>query len=96
MTDITLEQAKKVSLLSRIKFSDAELEQITYSLNGVLHWVEKIQDVNTDNVEALVNPNDNKLVLLADDAANENLQEDVLKNAPKAKYGYFVVPKVIE
>lgn len=96
MIDVTLEQVKKVAFLSRIYFNDVGLDKIIHELNGVLHWIEKIQGVNTDNVEPLINPNDEALLFLEDNPEDENLQEKVLKNAPKAKYGYFVVPKVIE
>lgn len=96
MDKITLEQAKKVALLSRIYFSDLDLERITKELDGVLHWIEKIQGINTDNINPLLNPNNDALTFLEDVADNNNLQQDILKNAPKTKYGYFVVPKIIE
>lgn len=96
MDKITLEQAKKVAFLSRIHFSDSHLEKITKELDGVLRWIEKIQGINTDSINPLVNPNDEALTFLEDVADNNNLQQEMLKNAPKAKYGYFVVPRVME
>ena len=96
MFNVTLEQVKRVAFLSRIYFNNVELDKITHELNGVLHWIEKIQGVNTDNVDPLVSPNDGVLVFLDDIPEDNSLQEKVLRNAPKTKYGYFVVPKVIE
>jgi len=96
MSEVTLEQVKKIASLAKILFTGPELEKITEGLNGILHWTDKIQSIETEGITPLINPNESAMALLEDIAVTENLQQDVLKNAPKEKYGYFVVPKVIE
>lgn len=95
MDDISLAQTKIIASRAKILFSDDKFKVIEHELNGVLHWIEKIQDVDTDGIEPLINPNSNKLTLCDDNVMNMAERSQIMQNAPKEKYGYFVVPKVI-
>ena len=57
---------------------------------------DKLKNVNTDNIEPLYNVNDNNLRLRKDVSIKNNTKKDILKNVPKSKYGFYVVPKMIE
>jgi aspartyl-tRNA(Asn)/glutamyl-tRNA(Gln) amidotransferase subunit C len=96
MNKIKLDKAKKVASLAKIEFSDEELEKVSGQLNGVLNWLDKLQELDTDNIEPLINPTEGAVKLSADIAIDDNSRDEVLRNAPNSKYGYFVVPKVIE
>ena len=63
---------------------------------NVINWIEKLNEVNTDNIEPMINVHNEPLHLNADEVSEGNIADDVLKNAPKQIYGYFAVPKVIE
>ena len=45
---------RKIAKLSRLKLSDAEIEQYTKELGKILDFVEELKEVNTDGVEPLV------------------------------------------
>jgi aspartyl-tRNA(Asn)/glutamyl-tRNA(Gln) amidotransferase subunit C len=96
MVKVTKEDITKISRLARIATSDAEKEALASQVGKIIGWVEELSEVNTDNVEPLVNVNEMNLTLNEDKISDGNIAEDVLKNAKDAKYGYFSVPKVIE
>ncbi len=96
MSVVSKEDFKKISRLARIEIPEESRETIAAQVGSIITWVEKLNEVNTDNVEPLTNVHDMSLRLNADEISDGNIAEDVLKNAKNAKYGYFAVPKVLE
>jgi len=96
MSQVTKEDIKKVSRLARIEVAENERENLAKQVGGIIAWVEKLGEVNTDNVEALNTIQQNSLRLNKDEVTDGNIASDVLQNSKDAKYGYFTVPKVIE
>ena len=96
MSQVTKEDIKKVSRLARIEVAENERENLAKQVGGIIAWVEKLGEVNTDNVEALNTIEQNSLRLNKDEVTDGNIASDVLQNSKDAKYGYFTVPKVIE
>lgn len=87
---------KNIAWLSRLEVPEEKLDSLSTELNTILGWVEQLKEVNTDDVQPLTSVID-AIQPLRDDQANmSNLQEDILCNAPEKKYGFYVVPKVIE
>jgi len=96
MSNVTKEDIKKVSRLARIEVAPEELENLANQVGGIIGWVKKLGEVNTDNVEPLTAVYGESLRLNKDEISDGNIAEDVLKKSKDAKYGYFAVPKVIE
>jgi aspartyl-tRNA(Asn)/glutamyl-tRNA(Gln) amidotransferase subunit C len=96
MSKVTAEDIKKISRLARIEVAPENRESIAQQVGGIIGWVEKLNEVNTDNVEPLTNVSESFLRLNQDEITDGNIAEDILKNSKDAKYGYFAVPKVIE
>ena len=95
MANITQKDIEKISRLAQIEIKE-EKELIASQINNVINWVEKLKEVDTQNVEPMINVHENSLNLNNDEVSDGNIADDVLKNAPQALYGYFAVPKVIE
>jgi aspartyl-tRNA(Asn)/glutamyl-tRNA(Gln) amidotransferase subunit C len=96
MSHVTKEDIKKASRLARIEIPAENLEKMAKEVGAIIGFVEKLSEVNTDNVEPLTNVNEMVLRLNEDKISDGNITEEVLKNAKNAKYNYFTVPKVIE
>lgn len=93
---IDRETVKKVAFLSRLRIEDNKIEETEQEFNKILGWIAQLDEVNTDNVEALVSVNENNLVC-REDVVNDGEQvEAVLANAPMKEFDYFIVPKVVE
>ena len=96
MSDIDKATVAKIARLARIKIADEKLEPLAGELNNILGWVEQLDEVNTDNIQPMASPVDAKLRWRSDEVNDGAKADSVLKNAPKAEYGFFTVPKVIE
>lgn len=94
---LTEKDVQKIARLARIRVSEAELPHYMGEINGILKWIEQLQEVNTDGVTALASVSDQALPWRKDEVTDGNQQQAVLKNAPGgAQFGCFAVPKVIE
>jgi aspartyl-tRNA(Asn)/glutamyl-tRNA(Gln) amidotransferase subunit C len=85
-----------IAHLSRLEFEGEAKEGIKNDLNRILSFVEKLNELDTENVEPLVYMTDEFNVLREDIVVQETSQQDALKNAPKKDSDYFKVPKVVE
>lgn len=87
---------RHIAKLARIAVSDAEVEALVPELNGILGWVEQLQEVDVADVEPMTAVIPNTLRLRPDVVTEGEIRDDILKNAPVAEHGFFAVPKVIE
>lgn len=94
---LTVDQVRRIAKLSRVRLEEKEAQEFAAELSGILQWVEMLAEVNTDNVPQMNSVVGSSLPL-REDVVNDGQQpEAVLGNAPGgAKYGYYVVPKVVE
>jgi aspartyl-tRNA(Asn)/glutamyl-tRNA(Gln) amidotransferase subunit C len=49
---LTRENVAKVAKLARIRLEDNELDAMKEEINGILTWIDQLQQVNTDNIAA--------------------------------------------
>lgn len=90
------ETLKKIAHLARLNFDEKTDQAMLNSMREILNWVEKLNEVDTDNVEPLMHMS-NEVNMLREDKVGEHLKhEDALKNAPKKDSDYIRVPKVLE
>ena len=87
---------KKIASLSKINVKEEEVKKFSNELSKIITWVEKLNEVETENVVPITNPSDIKIPFREDKVDDGKIEEKILKNAPKKKGGYFIVPKVIE
>ncbi|GAA5040063.1 aspartyl/glutamyl-tRNA(Asn/Gln) amidotransferase subunit C [Marivirga lumbricoides] len=93
---INKETLEKIAHLARLEFDAKSEEKMLKDMNNILQFVEKLQEVNTENVEPLQSMSF-EINQLREDKQGEHLShERGLKNAPKKDSDYFRVPKVIE
>ena len=87
---------RKVSKLAKIKINEKEETKLIEELNNILGWVDELKKVNTEQVEPMLSVFNESMIMRKDEVSSETSEELVLKNAPKRKSGFFVVPKVVE
>ncbi len=93
---LDLKTVKHISKLSRISIDDQKAKKLEKDLNSIFKWIEKLNELNTDNVEPLTSIAETTLRFRKDQILSKNIREDILKNSPKDNKDYFVVPKVVE
>ncbi len=89
------EEIKHIAKLSKIKLSDEELCQISKQVEQILEYVDQLNEIN-DDIEPLENISGNYNRLRDDVIIDFNNKEQILKNAPKTKDGFILVPKVLD
>ena len=87
---------RKVSKLAKIKINEKEETKLIEELNNILGWVDELKKVDTEKIEPMLSVFNESMVMRKDEVSSETSEELVLKNAPKSKSGFFVVPKVVE
>jgi aspartyl-tRNA(Asn)/glutamyl-tRNA(Gln) amidotransferase subunit C len=92
---VTIKDVEHIAELARLKFNEKELENFTHQLNEILTYVEKLNELDTENVEPLSHPVENSNVFREDVIEPSVSTEEALKNAPDKNDLYFKVPKVI-
>jgi len=93
---ISTKDVTKIARLARIEVAEAEKEQLAKEINGILTWIDQLNEVNTDNIEPLASVSDTTLPWREDKVTDGHKRDAILANAPMSDYGCFVVPKVIE
>lgn len=93
---VTKDDVKKVARLSRIAVPDDKLVTLAQELNGILGWIEQLNEVDIDGVEPMTSVVEAKLPMRDDVVTDGNIQDQVLANAPKSEDGFFIVPKAVE
>lgn len=93
---ITDKKIDELSHLARLNFDAEDKEQIKGELEQILNFCEKLNQLNTDDVEPLIYMSD-RTNHLRDDVVKPSLETALaLKNAPNADSDYFRVSKVIK
>lgn len=92
---VTKEDVKKIAELARLEFDDSELENYTSEMNKILGYVDKLNELDTENIEPLSHPIENNNVFREDKLKRSIERERSLKNAPESSSEHFKVPKVI-
>ena len=85
-----------VANLARLEFTEAEKDSLIGDLNKVLGYIEKLNELNTEDEDIIVNPYYIENRFREDDIEQSMKVEDVVANAPQSLEGYIVVPKVID
>lgn len=91
---------RKVARLARLAVPEERLEPLAGELNGILKWIEQLNEVDVAGVEAMTSTVDMKLPMREDvlqsGPTGGGQPDKVVANAPKTEDHFFVVPKVVE
>ena len=89
-------QVRKVAKLGRLDLSDKEIADTTIQLSGILEYIEKLNEVDTSNVEPLAHCLPISNVFRADEIKESLGTEKTLANAPQSDKDFFKVPKILD
>ncbi|MEC9091507.1 MAG: Asp-tRNA(Asn)/Glu-tRNA(Gln) amidotransferase subunit GatC, partial [Planctomycetota bacterium] len=64
-------------------------------IQNILHYVEQLNQLDTDQVEPLAHPGDIVNALRKDLAQPSLTREELLKNSPKTDGEFYLVPAVL-
>ena len=93
---VSKKDVEYVAELARIELMEDEKEGMIEDLNKVLTYMDKLNELDTDNVDIIVNPYyiENKF---REDEVEESMQlSDIMENAPEKLEECLLVPTIIE
>lgn len=96
MMKLTRAEVEHVAKLANLQLSDEETLMFQEQLSSILSFVDKLSELDTDDVEPTshVLPMTN---VMREDQPHQSLDNDTaLSNAPDEEDGYFKVPAVMD
>jgi aspartyl-tRNA(Asn)/glutamyl-tRNA(Gln) amidotransferase subunit C len=87
---------RRIAKLARIQVTEEQVAPLQAELNGILGWIEQLNEVDVDGVAPLTGGADMALRLRDDRVTDGGIAEQVLANAPDRVGAFFTVPKVVE
>lgn len=93
---VTEKDVRYMADLARLQLSEEEVKSFAQDMNQILGYMERLDELDTSDVEPLEHVIDLDSRLRPDEAKDPISHDDALKNAPDADSDYFRVPKVIE
>lgn len=85
-----------VAHLSRLQCNDDEVRRFTKDLNSILAYVDKLAELDTENVEPTSHSLKMENVLRDDEVRPSLTNEQALANAPEREGPFFKVPQIIQ
>jgi aspartyl-tRNA(Asn)/glutamyl-tRNA(Gln) amidotransferase subunit C len=93
---ITEDQVRYVAHLSRLNLSDEEVETFGQQLDEIISYVEKLNELDTSDVEPMIHAADVENVFRDDEAGESLSRREALRNAPDDAEGCFKVPRILD
>lgn len=93
---IKKEDIKHMADLGKFKLSDEELDDYREKLSEIVDYLNILNELDTENVEATYEVNEH-IQRLREDIPEEGLNRDqVLQNSIENQYGYFKILRIVE
>ncbi|MGO3732646.1 MAG: Asp-tRNA(Asn)/Glu-tRNA(Gln) amidotransferase subunit GatC [Vagococcus sp.] len=93
---ISKEEVKRVANLSKLSFSDDELDMFTTQMGQIINMMEELENVDTEGVAFTSNVSSEINVLREDVVIKGEDRELLLKNVPETEKGFIKVPAIID
>jgi len=90
------DEVRKIAALGRLALDDAEIPKMGEEMNNILTWMDKLNELDTTDVEPLQYPVEITPRLRPDEPAPSLDRDQLLRNAPATDGEFFLVPTVIK
>jgi len=92
---ITRQEVRHVALLARLELSEEEEQRMTGQMNGILEYMDKLNELETKDVEPTTHAIQLQNVFRPDSVQDSLDRKNSLANAPGTDGVNFVVPRII-
>jgi aspartyl-tRNA(Asn)/glutamyl-tRNA(Gln) amidotransferase subunit C len=93
---ITPAEVRRIAALARLALTASEEERLAHDLDKILQHVEKLNEIETSQIEPFTHAVTSVNAFRTDEAANSSRPAALLANAPDKDQSFFKVPKIIE
>lgn len=84
-----------VAKLARLKLTDAEKKRFSNQMGTIIKYIEKLNELDTKNVEPTAHVLGLENVFRDDIATNRLTDQDPINDSPAHSKGHYEVPKII-
>lgn len=93
---LSKDQFDKLARLSRLSVTADDHDRILPAIEAMVTWADTLCQAPTEGLEPMANPHDMVLRLREDSVQPLPDREELMRNAPAAAEGFFLVPRVVE
>ncbi|NLT98213.1 MAG: Asp-tRNA(Asn)/Glu-tRNA(Gln) amidotransferase subunit GatC [Christensenellaceae bacterium] len=93
---VSISEVEKIAMLSRLSFSDEEKQKFQHNLEAILIAAQRLNELDTSNVEPTAHIQGIENVLRADIVQPSMDNDKLTAGAPERENGCFIVPRVVE
>ena len=87
---------RDIAKLSNLESNKSSNEKIKKDLKKILAFVDKLNEIDTENIEPLIYLSEEENILRPDQISKSLTQDQALENAPHRDSDYFKVPTVLK
>ncbi|HEY1630865.1 MAG TPA: Asp-tRNA(Asn)/Glu-tRNA(Gln) amidotransferase subunit GatC [Rhizomicrobium sp.] len=87
---------RRIAKLARIALPEDRVAPMEGELNGILKWVEQLNEVDVTGVEPMTSVVAQNLRMREDVVTDGGNADAIVANAPESEDHFFLVPKVVE
>jgi len=93
---ISKDQVLHIANIAKLRITDEELEPFMEKFDQIIEFVDRIREVDTEDVEPLYQVNEDNELLEYNETNQMISRQEALQNTQEQKYGYFKILKVVE
>ena len=93
---LDLDDVRRVAQLARLRIDDAQAHAMLDELNASFRLIAQMEAVDTGDVVPMSHPRDVSQRMRPDEVTESDRREALLRLAPAAAEGLYLVPRVIE
>lgn len=93
---LTINEVEGIALLARLTLKEEEKNNFTEQLNLVLNYANRLNEINTDNVEPLTHILPVYNVFRDDNTAPSSPRDEMMANGSLVEDGQYKVPKIMQ
>ncbi|HWA01968.1 MAG TPA: Asp-tRNA(Asn)/Glu-tRNA(Gln) amidotransferase subunit GatC [Rhizomicrobium sp.] len=87
---------RHIAKLARIALDEGRVAPMAAELNGIMAWVEQLNEVDVAGVAPMTSVAGHALRMREDVVTDGGAADQLMANAPAGEDHFFVVPKVVE
>lgn len=92
---ISKDEVKHIANLSKLNFTDNELEKLVVQLENIVEFAEQLNEVNVEDIKPTAHIIDKSNIFRKDEIHESFERAEMLRNAPSKDCGCISVPKVV-
>ena len=93
---LSQQEVEHIAKLARLSLTNEEKEKYSNQLSNILEYMDKLQSVDTENIEPTSQVTGLISVMREDEIIESGIEKELVDSAPAHVDGYVSIPKIFE